>query len=92
MESFACVLSDRNRALLELIAEARPESLAALAGMSGRARSNLSRTLKTMARYGLVRLEKGEGGKIAPHVPYTDIVLDVPIAANRGAEGVSRRA
>ena len=37
------------------------------------------RTLKTMARYGLVSLKKGPGGKIAPRVPYTDIVLDVPV-------------
>lgn len=92
MESFARVLSDRNRALLELIIEAQPESLAELAELSGRAKSNLSRTLKTMEHYGLVRLEKGEGGKIAPRVPYTDIVLDVPIAAKKRAEGSSQRA
>ena len=49
--------------------------------MSGRAKSNLSRTLKTLERYGLVRLNKGEGGRIILRVPYTGIVLDVPIAA-----------
>ena len=79
MESFARVLSDRNRALLGLIAEARPVSIAELAALSGRAKSNLSRTLKTMERYGLVRLNKGPGGRLAPSVPYTDIVLDIPI-------------
>ncbi len=81
MESFARVLSDRNRALLHLIAQSEPSSLAELAALSGRAKSNLSRTLKTLERYGLVRLNKGEGGRIIPRVPYTDIVLDVPIAA-----------
>ncbi len=81
MESFARILSDRNRGLLELILEARPQSIAELAALSGRAKSNLSRTLKTMEHYGLVRLEKGAGGKIAPQVPYTEIVLDMPIAA-----------
>ena len=44
VESFAKVLSDRNRALLELIREHHPESLAALAELSGRKKSNLSRT------------------------------------------------
>jgi hypothetical protein len=66
MESFAKVLSDRNRALLALIAETQPGSLAELAALSWRAESNLSRTLKTMERYGLVQLRKGQGGTVAP--------------------------
>ena len=61
MESFAKVLSDRNRALLALIAETQPDSLAELSELSGRAKSNLSRTLKTMERYGLVQLQQGAG-------------------------------
>jgi predicted transcriptional regulator len=86
MESFARVLSDPNRALLALIAETQPGSLAELASLSGRAKSNLSRTLKTMERYGLVRLEKGQGGRVIPRVPYSDIVLDVPIGARKPPE------
>lgn len=81
MESFARVLSDRNRALLNLIARTEPASLTELAALSGRAKSNLSRTLKTMEGYGLVSLSKGESGQIIPRVPYTAIVLDVPIKA-----------
>jgi predicted transcriptional regulator len=81
MDSFARVLSDRNRALLDLIASAQPGSLAELAALSGRATSNLSRTLRTMERYGLVKLDKGAGGKIVPRVPYTEVILDVPIGA-----------
>lgn len=77
--SFAKVLSDQNRALLSLIVEVQPHSLTELASLSGRAKSNLSRTLKTMEHYGLVRLEKGKGGKVMPRVLYSDIVLDVPI-------------
>jgi predicted transcriptional regulator len=80
MESFAKILSDKNRALLALIAKTQPESLAALSELSGRAKSNLSRTLRTMERYGLVQLRKGEGGTIIPRVPYRDISLDVPVA------------
>jgi predicted transcriptional regulator len=81
IESFAKVLSDRNRALLSLIAETRPSSMNELAEKTGRARSNLSRTLRTMERYGLVRFEKGAGRTQAPRVVYTDIVLDVPLRA-----------
>ncbi len=86
MESFAKVLSDRNRALLDLIATREPESITDLAVLSGRAKSNLSRTLKTMERYGLVSLKKGAGGKLIPRVAYTDIVLDVAIGAKKPAE------
>lgn len=81
MESFAKVLSVRNRALLALIAEAQPRSLAELAKLSGRAKSNLSRTLKTMERYGLVQMHKGQGGMIFPRVPYSGITLAVPLLA-----------
>ena len=80
MGSFARVLSDRNRALLELIAASQPDSITELANLSGRAKSNLSRTLKTLEGYGLVRLKKGKGGKVSPRIPYSDIVLDMPIS------------
>lgn len=81
VESFAKVLSERNRHLLALIAERRPDSLDALAAASGRAKSNLSRTLHTMARYGLVRLEKGEGRKVKPVVTFEKVELRLALAA-----------
>ena len=83
MESFAKVLSDRNRALLALIAETHPDSLAELSELSGRAKSNLSRTLKTMENYGLVQLRKGQRGTIIPHVPYSGIALVVPLGPGK---------
>lgn len=58
MKSLAEVLSDDNRALLRLIAETRPGSIAALAQASGRQPGNLSRTLKTMSGYGIVELKR----------------------------------
>jgi predicted transcriptional regulator len=76
-ESFAKVLSSRNRALLATIAETHPESLQELADRTGRKPSNLSRTLKTMARYGFVELHKGERGKIRPEVPFQSISLEL---------------
>ena len=79
LDSVAKVLSDRNRALLELIAQKRPASLAELEAMSGRAKSNLSRTLKTLERYGLVVLETGPGGRLVPTVPFDRVAFQVPL-------------
>ena len=81
LESFAKVLSDKNRALLALIAEQHPDSIDALAAASGRAKSNLSRTLRTMQRYGLVRLEKGNGRKVRPVVTFERVELSLKVAA-----------
>ncbi len=60
MRSLSQVLSDENRALLDVIRTARPESISELADITGRKQGNLSRTLKTMSRYGLVKMEKNE--------------------------------
>lgn len=78
-ESFAKVLSAANRELLRTIAEKSPASLEDLAALTGRKKSNLSRTLKTMANYGLVRLERGERGRIAPKVVHEQIELELPL-------------
>src|SRR5271156_3249083 len=66
IETMSQVLSDKNRALLALIAKTQPHSLSELAERTGRAKSNLSRTLRTMERYGLVYFEEGPGRQIAP--------------------------
>jgi predicted transcriptional regulator len=79
LESFAKLLSKRNRALLALIAQTHPSSLEELAEKTGRAKSNLSRTLRTMERYGLVHFEKGRRRRLTPRVDYTDLVLDLPL-------------
>ena len=80
IESFAKVLSEKNRALLEVIAEAEGLTLTELAEKTGREKSNLSRTLKTMERYGLVNLER-KNGNVIPHVGYSKISLDMPLHA-----------
>lgn len=53
-KAVAEVLSDQNRALLKVIRETNPDSTAVLAKITGRQPGNLSRTLKTMSRYGWV--------------------------------------
>ncbi|MGA2114117.1 MAG: helix-turn-helix domain-containing protein [Bryobacteraceae bacterium] len=88
-ESFAKVLSDRNRALLGIIAESAPESLARLAELTGRRKSNLSRTLKTMERYGFVQLSRGARGSVIPRVPYQRISLTMALS-RPGGKGPKR--
>ncbi len=78
-ESFAKVLSNKNRALLSVIASTQPDSLQTLAARTGRKTSNLSRTLKTMERYGFVRLHRGVRGKVRPEVPYRAISLTLAL-------------
>ena len=90
IESFAKLLSEHNRRLLELIAREKPGSLTELAELAGRSKSNLSRTLKTMSQYGLVELRRGERGKVVPRVPYDQVRLDVSLTGTRGGSvGVS---
>ena len=78
-QSFAKVLSGRNRELLATIAREKPDSVTGLAALAGRSKSNLSRTLKTMSQYGLVELTKGERGTVVPRVPYDYVRLDVAL-------------
>jgi len=70
IESLAQVLSTKNQTLLEIIATEHPESITELAKLSGREKSNLSRTLKTMEKYGLIELKPGEGREIIPYALY----------------------
>jgi predicted transcriptional regulator len=50
-----------------------------LAILTGRKASNLSRTLKTMSQYGLVKLVPGKGGAVAPEVLVREVQMDLSI-------------
>ncbi len=54
-----------------------------LARITGKAKSNLSRTLRTMEGHGLVRLERGERGRIAPKVEHDRVELNLPLTISR---------
>ncbi|MFY0666006.1 MAG: MarR family transcriptional regulator [Natronospirillum sp.] len=71
MKSLAEVLSDDNRALLNVIKETKPVSISALAAATGRQPGNLSRTLKKMEHYGLVDLKR-EKNVVRPLVKSTE--------------------
>ena len=77
LHSMSQILSDQNRALLKLIIETQPQSMVELAERSGRATSNLSRTLKNMERYGLVHFEQGPNRQLAPKVNYSGVELEM---------------
>jgi len=67
MKSLSEVLSDDNRALLKAIRDIGPESVSNLAVRTGRKPGNLSRTLRTMERYGIVEMRR-EKNRVYPIV------------------------
>ena len=75
IKSMAQVLSAENQTLLKLIVEKKPQSITELEALSGRKKSNLSRTLKTLERYGIVSLKK-EDRKIVPVVEATEFRVE----------------
>ena len=80
VQSMAQVLSSENQKLLRIIKEQKPASLKELARVSGRKRSNLSRTLNTMSRYGIVDLVKQERS-VKPIVKVTDFKVEFGLSA-----------
>ena len=81
LDSFAKVLSKRNVELLQIIAEHQPVGYKELEALSGRKIPSLSRTLRTMERYGLVRLEEGPNRKIIPRELKRNLALKYPLLA-----------
>lgn len=71
LKSMSQVLSSENQNLLKIIIEHKPNSLSKLEELSDRKKSNLSRTLKTLEKYGIVELPKIHG-KLVPKVNATD--------------------
>jgi predicted transcriptional regulator len=77
-DSLAKVLSERNMLLLETIRRDQPKSLTELSALSGRAVSNLSRTLRSMERIGLIELREEDHRKF-PVVRYDRVTFDVAL-------------
>ncbi|MEA3429154.1 MAG: transcriptional regulator [Thermodesulfobacteriota bacterium] len=75
VQSMAQILSSENQELLRIIKEQEPASLKELELASGRKRSNLSRTLNTMSRYGIVDLVK-QKRTVKPIVKATDFKVE----------------
>jgi predicted transcriptional regulator len=81
INSMAQVLSSENQKLLKVISEKNPTSLKELEIATGRKSSNLSRTLKTMSRYGIVDLVK-QDKSIKPVVKATDFKVEFGISSS----------
>jgi len=76
VQSMAQVLSSENQKLLQIIKEQKPASLKELELISGRKRGNLSRTLSTMSRYGIVDLVKQKNRAVKPILRATDFKVE----------------
>jgi len=75
VKSLSQILSNENQDLLKKIIEFNPQSLTELEEVSHRKKSNLSRTLKKLERYGIVSLTK-DGGRVIPRVNATDFKVE----------------
>ena len=80
IKSMAQILSNENQELLKIILENNPKSLKELEELTGRAKSNLSRTLKTLERYGIVELHK-ENNALVPEVKATHFQVEFGLDA-----------
>jgi predicted transcriptional regulator len=70
------LLTPENRALLAMIRDNKPQSVAELAKMSGRAQPNLTRTLAKMEAMGFITM-KALGRRKAPSVAIKKIVVEI---------------
>ena len=75
VKSMAQVLGNENQELLKLIIKHKPHSLTDLERISHRKKSNLSRTLRTLEKYGIVELSRHQG-KVVPRVMATDFRVE----------------
>ena len=76
------LLTPENRQLLAIIRDRKPQSVAELAEMSGRAQPNLTRTLAKMASAGFITM-KVVGRRKAPSVAMKKIVVEIDPYSDR---------
>jgi predicted transcriptional regulator len=84
-DSLAKILTERNMLLLEMIRNSQPQSVADLARLSKRAKSNLSRTLHSMEKLGIVELKERAGRKV-PTTKYDKVKVECTIGGTTDAE------
>jgi predicted transcriptional regulator len=75
IKSMSQILSNENQELLRVIINQKPHSISELEKITSRKKSNLSRTLRTLERYGIVELKR-IAGKIIPKVKATDFKVE----------------
>jgi predicted transcriptional regulator len=78
-EAIVRLLTPENRHLLSLIESHRPESVAELANLAGRAEPNVSRTLSKMAATGFVKLIEGAGRAKRPALLAHEVIIKINV-------------
>jgi predicted transcriptional regulator len=82
IEAVVRLLTPDNRRLLALIRDRKPESVAELVAMTGRAQPNLTRTLAKLEAAGFIRM-KTVGRRKAPSVAVKRIVVEIDPYSDR---------
>ncbi|MGH7120784.1 MAG: MarR family transcriptional regulator [Acetobacteraceae bacterium] len=76
------LLTPENRALLAMIRDKKPQSVAELAQMSGRSQPNLTRTLAKLEAAGFIRM-KALGRRKAPSIAVRRIMIKIDPCSTR---------
>ncbi|HEY7337419.1 MAG TPA: DUF6516 family protein [Bryobacteraceae bacterium] len=82
VEAVVRLLTPENRRLLALIRDRRPQSVTELVSMTGRAQSNLTRTLAKLRAAGFVTM-KSTGRRKMPSVSVKKIVVEIDPYSDR---------
>lgn len=75
VKSMSQVLGNDNQELLRVIISHKPHSITELEKITSKKKSNLSRTLKTLEKFGIIELRK-IAGRIIPKVKATDFKVE----------------
>jgi predicted transcriptional regulator len=76
VEAVVRLLTPENRKLLALIRDRKPQSIAELVQMTGRAQPNLTRTLAKLEAAGFIRM-KSTGRRRAPSAIVKKVVVEI---------------
>ena len=77
VEAALRLLTGQNRDLIRIIQSGKFNSMAELAAQSGRAESNLNRTIKKLSNLGLVRLTRGRGRLVKPELAIRSLRIEL---------------
>lgn len=77
------LLTPANRQLLAIIRDRKPQSVAELVKMSGRAQPNLTRTLAKLEAAGFIKMKAAGGRRKTPSVTVKKIVVEIDPYSNR---------
>jgi predicted transcriptional regulator len=83
VDAMVRLLTPENRKLLALIRDRKPQSVAELAELSGRAQPNLTRTLAKLEAAGLITMRAAGGRRKAPAVVVKKIVVEIDPCSDR---------